>query len=150
MAEIRQLCTFTLDGQLFGVEVRRVQEVLRHQEMTRVPLAPRFISGLINLRGQIVMAIDLRTCLELGPPARALSPMNLVLRTDDGPMSFLVDRIHDVVDVDESAFEPPPPHLQGPTRRLIRGTYTLHDRLLLALDAAAVLDLIEAPVGSGP
>ena len=60
-----QYCSFTLDGLLFGVVVEKVQEVLRYQEMTRVPLAPPVVCGLINLRGQIVPAIDLRRRLEL-------------------------------------------------------------------------------------
>ena len=72
----------------------------RHQEATRVPLAQPNIRGLINLRGQIVMAIDLRRCLGLEAAADGQPAMNLVLPTDDGPVSFLVDRVHDVVDVD--------------------------------------------------
>jgi len=140
-----QLCTFTVAGQDFGVEVRRVQEVLRHQEMTRVTLARRDIRGLINLRGQIVMAIDLRSCLGLpqGPPDTP--PMNLVIRTDDGPVSLLVDRISDVIDVDEATAEAPPPNLSGPTHAFVRRTYPLAGRLLLLLDTDAVLAMIEAP-----
>ena len=65
MSEDRQVCTFFLDGLFFGVEVLQVQEVIRYQEMTEVPLAPSVISGLINLRGQIVTAIDLRKRLDL-------------------------------------------------------------------------------------
>src|SRR5690349_10504331 len=99
MAALRQLCTFTLDDLLLGVEVDRVQEVLRHQEMTRVPLAPRVVRGLINLRGQIVMAIDLRRCLGLPDLPADRSSMSVVLRTEDGPMSLLVDEIRDVVEL---------------------------------------------------
>lgn len=139
-----RLCTFTLDDALFGLEVHRVQEVLRPRETTRVPLARASIRGLINLRGQIVMAIDLRLCLGLGPAPGGQAAMNLVLRTDDGPVSFLVDRVHDVVDLDDATFEPPPANLAGPRRDLIRGTYTLGPRLLHLLDADAVLALIEA------
>ena len=69
--------------------------------------------------------------------------MNLVIRAADGPLSFLVDRIVDVVDVDDATFEPPPANLHGASRNLIRGTYSLSDRLLLALDADRVLELIE-------
>ncbi len=143
-----QLCTFTVAGQDFGVEVRRVQEVLRHQEMTRVTLARRDIRGLINLRGQIVMAIDLRSCLGLpqGPPDAP--PMNLVIRTDDGPVSLLVDRISDVIDVDEATAEATPPNLSGPARDFVRRTYPLAGGLLLLLDTDAVLAMIEAPEGA--
>lgn len=138
-----RLCTFSLGEALFGLEVHRVQEVLRPREATRVPLARSNIRGLINLRGQIVMAIDLRLCLGLEPVPDDHRPMNLVLRTDDGPVSFLVDRAHDVVDVDVSTFEPPPANLAGPRRELVRGTYLYAGRLIHVLDADAVLGLIE-------
>ncbi len=141
----QQLCTFTLEGQLFGLEVTRVQEVLREQEMTRVPHAHHLIRGLINLRGEIVMAIDLRLCLGLDPSLRNNSVMNLVVRSAEGPVSFLVDVIHDVIEVAETSFEPPPATLRGPARQLIRGSYFRNQELLLALDADAVLALIEAP-----
>ena len=140
---MHQLCTFAIHGGLFGVEVRRVQEVLRHQEITRVTLARRIIRGLINLRGQIVMAIDLRRALELPELAEGES-MNLVVRGDEGPVSFLVDKIMDVIDVDESTFEPPPPNLHPPTRRIVRGSYTCGGRVLLLIDADAVLSLLES------
>ncbi len=129
-----QYCTFYLDGLFFGVEVAKVQEVIRYQQMTPVPLAPRVIEGLINLRGQIVTAIDLRRRLELAErPADAL-PMNVVVQTDDGAVSFLVDDIGDVLALEDSTFEPPPETVQGVAAELIRGAYKLKDRLLLVLD----------------
>lgn len=145
-----RLCTFTLGDALYGLEVHRVQEVLRPREATRVPLARANIRGLINLRGQIVMAVDLRLCLGLAPAPEGRPPMNLVLRTDDGPVSFLVDAAQDVVDVDLSTFEPPPANLVGPRRDLIRGTYLYAGRLLYVLDADAVLGLIEAEPARDP
>jgi purine-binding chemotaxis protein CheW len=104
----QQFCTFFLDSLFLGVEVQRVQEVLRQQEMTQVPLAPAVVRGLINLRGQIVTAIDLRRRLEL-PSAPARTPaMNVVVRTDDGAVSLLVDEIGDVIKFRMTTFEPPP------------------------------------------
>jgi len=132
MAE-QQFCTFYLDGLFFGIEVEKVQEVIRHQTMTRVPLAPRLIGGLINLRGQIVTAIDLRFRLGLPERDSGVLPMNVVDRSDDGAVSLLVDEIGDVVEVSEEAFEPPPDTLQGESRELVRGVYKLKDRLLHAL-----------------
>jgi purine-binding chemotaxis protein CheW len=134
MSTHQQFCTFFLDGLFFGVEVGQVQEVIRYQEMTRVPLAPRVVRGLINLRGQIVTAIDLRRRLELGERPGDQLPMNVVVRTDDGPMSLLVDEIGDVLEVAEESFERPPETLKGVSRQLIRGAYKLKDRLLLTLD----------------
>lgn len=143
MAAAPRLCTFTLGEGLYGLEVHRVQEVLRSQAATRVPLARPNIRGLINLRGQIVMAIDLRRCLGLEPAAGGHPAMNLVLPTEDGPVSFLVDRVHDVVDVDASTFEPPPANLLGPRREMIRGTYLTLGRLIHVLNADAVLAMVE-------
>ena len=105
MTSGQQLCTFFVDGLFLGVEVEKVQEVIRYQEMTRVPLAPGVIGGLINLRGQIVTAVDLRKRLDLDERPVDDFPMNVVVRTDDGAMSLLVDDIGDVVEVDEQSFE---------------------------------------------
>ncbi|MGE0679660.1 MAG: chemotaxis protein CheW [Candidatus Binatia bacterium] len=141
MSDDRKFCTFTLDGMLFGVEVLKVQEVIRFQEMTRVPLAPSVVRGLINLRGQIVTAIDLRRRLELSERLPDQPPMNVVIRTDDEAVSLLVDEIGDVREVDEDAFERPPETLKGIARELIRGAYKLKDRLLLVLDTEKAVQL---------
>lgn len=135
MKSSRQYCTFYLDRLTFGVEVQKVQEVIRYQEMTKVPLASRVVRGLINLRGQIVAAIDLRRRLEFEDRPEGQMPMNVVVRTDDGPMSLLVDDIGDVLEVDERTFEQPPETLRGVAREVIRGAYKLPDRLLLTLDS---------------
>ena len=139
----RQYCTFTLDGLLFGVEVSTVQEVIRFQEMTEIPLAHRVVRGLINLRGQIVTALDLRRRLDLNERPAGQNPMNIVVRTEDGAVSFLVDEIGDVVEVDASSFEAPPETLRGNARTIILGAYKLQNRLLLALDTARAANLGE-------
>src|SRR5712675_2915799 len=100
MANTSQFCTFYLDKLLFGVELQGVQEVIRFLDMTKVPLAPAVVSGLINLRGQIVTAVDLRRRLELAARPAGVLPMNVVVRSEDGAVSFLVDEIADVVEVD--------------------------------------------------
>lgn len=141
---MRQLCTFELDGHSFGIEVVTVQEVIRYQEMTEVPLAPPEILGLINLRGQIVTAMDLRRRLQLPDRPEDRLPMNVVIRTADGSLSLLVDEIGDVVEVDDDDFERPPETLDGPVRDLIRGAYKLEGRLLLVLDTERVVQLVAA------
>ncbi len=108
MADDRQYCTFYLDDIFFGVDVAQVQEVVCFQEMTRVPLAPPVVRGLINLRGQIVTALELRRRLELPDRPAGAKPVNVVVRADDVPTSLLVDRIGDVLEVAEEAFERPP------------------------------------------
>jgi len=143
MSTSSQFCTFYVDGLFFGVDVLRVQEVIRYQEMTRVPLASEVVSGLINLRGQIVTAIDLRRRLVLSERPAGQLPMNVVVRTDDGAVSLLVDEIGDVLEVDESTFERPPGTLTGVARQLVRGVYKLKDRLLLIIDTQQTVDLHE-------
>ncbi len=141
MAETRQFCTFFLDGLYFGIDVQKVQEVIRYQDMTRVPLASRVVRGLINLRGQIVTAIDLRRRLQLTERPGDRLPMNVVVRSDDGAMSLLVDEIGDVVEAQEDAFERPPETLNGVARDLIQGAYKLKDRLLLMLDTEKAVQI---------
>jgi purine-binding chemotaxis protein CheW len=138
----RQFCTFLLDGCDFGIDVRRVQEVIRYQEMTRVPLANPVVRGLINLRGQIVTALDLRRRLELPDRPAGDRPVNVVVQSGDGAVSLLVDEIGEVLTVPEAAFEPPPETLRGKTRAMIRGAYKLDGRLLLVLDTD---ELVGAP-----
>lgn len=136
MSDVKQFCTFYVDGLYFGLEVLKVQEVIRYQEMTRVPLSPRTIRGLINLRGQIVTAIDLRRKLELSERPKETLPMNVVVHTEDSAASLLVDEIGDVVTVDADAYEQTPETLSGVARELIQGVYKLKDRLLLILDTS--------------
>ena len=135
MSTSHQLCTFILDGLYFGVDVQKVQEVICYQEMTRVPLAPPVVRGLINLRGQIVTAIDMRRRLGLPDLPEGRLPLNVVIRTDGGPVSLLVDEIGDVLEVDAATYETPPETLRGPARDLIQGAYKLKNRLLLALNS---------------
>lgn len=144
MSHKRQVCTFYLDGLLFGVEVQGVQEVIRYLEMTRVPRAPEVVEGLINLRGQIVTAIDMRGRLQLAPRPEGQLPMNVVVRGDEGAVSLLVDEIGDVLEVDEDLFERPPETLQGAAREMIQGAYKLKDQLLLILDIERAINVSAA------
>ena len=133
-----QFTTFYVNGMLFGVEVVRVQEVFRAQATTRVPLAPAVVSGLINLRGQIVTAIDMRRRLNLPPRGSDQKPMNIVVRTAEEPVSLWVDEIGDVVEVDAASFERRPQNVDPEVCDLIRGVYKLKDKLLLILDTASI------------
>ena len=141
MALPSQFCTFYLDKLLFGVDLKNVQEVIRWLDVTPVPLAPRVVSGLINLRGQIVTAVDLRRRLELPPRSADVHAMNVVVRSEDGPVSLLVDEIGDVVEVEESTFERPPETLRGAVRTMITGVHKLNGRLLLILDTDKACDM---------
>jgi purine-binding chemotaxis protein CheW len=143
MANSELFCTFFLDGHFFGVPVQQVQEVIRYQEMTRVPLVPQVVSGLINLRGQIVTAIDLRRRLAMSERLADQLPMNVVVRTDDGALSLLVDEIGDVIEVEEKTFEQPPETLKGIAREMIRGVHKLPERLLLLLNTERVVNVAD-------
>lgn len=138
--QTQQFCTFFVDGIQFGIEVLKVQEVLKYHEMTPVPLASAVVSGLINLRGQIVTALDLRARLGLPLRPEEALPMNVVIRAEDGAVSLLVDEIGDVLETTEEAFEEPPATLGESARDLIRGVYKLDGRLLLILEIEKVLN----------
>jgi purine-binding chemotaxis protein CheW len=144
MVALKQLCTFYLDRQYFGVEAQSVQEVIRFQEMTQVPLTPSCIRGLINLRGQIVTAIDMRERFGMKELPEGKLPMNVVVRGDDGAVSLLVDQIGDVIEVDDESFEPPPETLRGPSRELVRGAYKLDGKLLLVLNTSEAININSA------
>ncbi len=139
MTKPKQFCTFYLGYQCFGLDVLHVQEIVRSQVLTHVPLAPPMVRGLINLRGQIVTAIDLRRRLCMPDPAEDIEPVNVVVQTDDGAVSLLVDEIGDVLEVDDQAFEPPPATLLGPASDVILGAYKLADQLLVVLDPERVV-----------
>ncbi len=137
----RQYSTFYVSDLFFGIDVLNVQEVLRYQEMTRVPLAPDVIEGLINLRGQIVTAVDLRRRLNVKPRDNGNTPMNIVVRSEEGAVSLLVDEISDVLEVNPASYEPPPQNLPPEQRELIEGLYKLDGRLLLILNTERVLQI---------
>jgi purine-binding chemotaxis protein CheW len=147
VATTAQYCTFTLDGLYFGVDVLKVQEVIRYQEMTRIPGAPAVVSGLINLRGQLVTALDLRCRLELQQRPADQLPMNVVVRTEEGATSLLVDEIGDVIELDDSTHERPPETIDAVTREVVRGVHKLEGRLLLVLD---IERLIASSGATGP
>jgi purine-binding chemotaxis protein CheW len=129
-----QYCTFELGPLLLGVEARCVQEVLRAQPITPVPLAPGFIRGLMNLRGQIVLVIDLSRRLGAPESSQVSRPVNVLTHTSAGMLSLLADRIGDVIEVDPESFDEVPDTLQGPAREVVSGALRLPDRLLLLLD----------------
>lgn len=133
-----QVATFWVGDDYYGIDVLAVREVVRVQEMTVVPLAPPEISGVINLRGELVTAIDLRRRFGLDlddrPPAS-----NVVVRYRDAVVSLLVDAVEDVVTLDPDRYGAAPATLQGPAREMVVGVYRLDDRLLQMLDVDAVV-----------
>jgi len=140
-SETKQYSTFRVADMFMGIELTRVQELLRFQEMTSVPLAPLAIEGLINLRGQIVTALDVRRILGLPVVESADSlPMNIVIRSEGGAVSLLVDEICDVLDVPRQASTPLPENMPAQQRDLIEQVYQLETGLLLILNTDRVLE----------
>jgi len=140
MADRRTYASCRVGQLLVGVEVEAVQEVTAGAELTPVPLSPPMVSGLLNLRGQIVTAIDLRRLLQLGDRPAGQPPIHLILRAEGGSIGLLVDAVGDVLDVDGDAFEAPPGTLRGQLRELIAGAYKLDRGLLLVLNTERVVE----------
>ena len=140
-ASLDQLCTFRLGSLYLGIDVLDVREVLHHADITAVPHANDAVEGLINLRGQIATAVDLRRRLEVEPREDEGKSIHIVIMSDGEPVTLLVDKIGDVVDVDPATYEEPPLTMTGIARELILGAYKLKDELLLVLDVQRVVDL---------
>ncbi len=137
--DTRQYSTFRINDLLLGIEVVKVQEVIRYQDMTVVPLAPSAVEGLINLRGQIVIAIDTRRSLGLPRAETDRLPMNVVIQCEDGVVSLLVDDIGDVIDVPLDRYAPVPDNMPLQQRELIECVYDLKEGLMLVLDTTRLL-----------
>ena len=137
----QQFCTFYLADRLLGIEVLKIQEVMQHQQVTAVPLAPAVVCGLLNLRGSIVTTIDLRGRFGMQALDGGELPTNIVCQTEGGLVSLLVDRIGDVVEVENSDFEAPPETLRGTARELIEGVYMLPAGLMSVVNIERVVDL---------
>jgi len=138
--ETIQYVTFRVADMFMGVELTKVQELQRFQEMTCVPLAPPAIEGLINLRGQIVTALNVRKVFGLPTvESEDALPMNIVIQSEGGPLSLLVDEICDVLDVPVQAWTPVPENVPAAQRALVEGVYQLERGLLLILNTERVL-----------
>ncbi|MDR3699802.1 MAG: chemotaxis protein CheW [Candidatus Sulfopaludibacter sp.] len=141
MSPVCQYATFRVGGHCLAIPVLDVQEVLRGQRLTPVPLAPHAVTGLINLRGQIVPALEMRRLLDLPPRDGELDPLSVVVRTEHGAVSLQVDEIGDVLELDGSTFELPPQNVDPHLRSRLVGVHKLKGRLLLVLDIRRTVDL---------
>lgn len=130
----RQLVTFKTGDYLFGVDVLQVQEVLKHQQMTPVPLATDEVRGLINLRGHIVTAIGMRERLNLQAAVDETSQMNLIVSLRDGSASLVVDSVGDVITIEQRRYKARPSNLKAPLKDIVSGVYELEKGLLLHIN----------------
>jgi len=133
--------TATVGGQLFGLPIARVQDVFVLDRLTRVPLAPPEIAGVLNLRGRIVTAIDLRRRLGLAPPAEARKRMAIGIEHKGESYGLLIDVIGEVLNLPASGRESNPVNLEPRLARVSAGVHRLEDRLLVVLDVDRVLDI---------
>lgn len=130
--KFEQLTTFQVDGDLFGIEVTKTQEVTGSPTVFKVPLAPPFVMGLINLRGQIATALGLREVFHKATKDK--DQMSVVCKIDGNLVSLIVDSIGDVVEVEKSKFEPPPDTVSPDIRRFVKGIYKMNGVLLSVLN----------------
>lgn len=138
--ETQDYVTMFIEGQLFGIPVLTVQDVLGPQKITRIPLAPREVAGSLNLRGRIVTAIDVRLRLGLSNRSEDNRGMSVVVDQSGELYSLMVDQVGEVLSLPAAKFERNPPTLDLMWREFSAGIYRLEDKLLVVLDVAKLLD----------
>ncbi len=136
---IYQLVSFVIENEEFGVDILKVQEIIRTVEITRVPKSPDFVEGVINLRGKIVPVIDLRKRFGIEKKEQDNETRIIVVELPDKVVGFLVDRVKEVIRVEKSVIEPPPELTTNVSANYITGVAKLEDRLLILLDLDKVL-----------
>lgn len=132
--------TIIIAGQLFGIPILQVQDVLGQQKVTKIPLAPPQVSGALNLRGRIVTAIDVRTCLGLPEADNTSKKMSVVVETDHELYSLIIDQVGDVLSLYEEDYERTPATLDPTWRSVSLGVYRLEGKLLIILDVPKLLN----------
>ncbi len=138
-SQILQLVSFLIENEEFGVDILNVQEIIRPVDITRVPNAPAFVEGVINLRGRIVPVVDLRKRFNLPQRERDKNSRIIVVELGDKIVGFMVDAVREVLRVDASVIEPPPELAIGIDAHYITGVAKLDDRLLILLDLERIL-----------
>lgn len=136
--------TFNLAGQMFGVSVIQVNDVLAPQKITRTPLAPPSVAGVMNLRGRIVTAIDVRNSLGQVPRESDNPGMSVVIERNNELFSLIIDTVGDVLNLAHDSLEDVPPTLDEAWRSVASHIHKLEDRLLVILDADKLLEASKA------
>ncbi|MFZ5425877.1 MAG: chemotaxis protein CheW [Thermodesulfobacteriota bacterium] len=143
-AELMQLVTFSIGEEEFGVDILKVQEIIRMMEITKVPRAPEFVEGVINLRGKVIPIIDLRRRFGLSARGHDKHTRIIVIEINNMIVGFVVDSVSEVLRIPFSTVEPPPPVVSGMESEYISGVGKLEDRLLILLDLDKLLSHEEA------
>lgn len=140
MAHTKQFSTFYIANKLYGIDVADVQEVTRSMSITEIPLAPKFIKGLINLRGQIATAVSLKDLFLVEQIKEASDNMNVVCKVDNLLLSLIVDRVGDVMEVENSDFEPTPETVSKDVRKYLKGVYKTPQQLLSVIEVKTIIE----------
>jgi purine-binding chemotaxis protein CheW len=141
--DLTTICTFQLAHMRFGIPVNMIQEIIREQELTPVPLAPMTISGLLNLRGQIVTVVDLFSLFN--EPTTTVRPekmLYLVCTPRRTPMSLIIDKIGEVIAIDPTKVERAPDNMKGIANEVIDGAYQHQGELVLLFNVRRAINLI--------
>jgi len=135
-----QLVSFNIGSEEFGVDILKVQEINRMVEITKVPQAPHYVEGVINLRGKVIPIIDLRKRFNLELKEYDKNTRIVVVDIGGNIMGMIVDAVSEVLRLDAGTIEPPPEIVTGINAEYIRGVAKLEDRLLIFLDRSKVID----------
>lgn len=142
--DLLQLVTFSIGDEEFGVDILKVQEIIRTMEITKVPRAPAFVEGVINLRGKVIPILDLRKRFGLETRPHDKNTRIIVIEINNMIVGFVVDSVSEVLRIPASTVEPPPPVVAGLESEYISGVGKLEDRLLILLDLNRLLSHEEA------
>lgn len=141
--EVFQLVTFRLGNEEFSLDILKVQEIIRHMELTRVPRTPDFVDGVINLRGRVIPVLDLRKRFGLPAEDKTNETRIIVVDVDDRTVGLKVDAVSEVLRIPSDTVEPPPAIVTGAESEYIKGVGKLDGRLLILLDVAKILSRSE-------
>ncbi|HAO93651.1 MAG: chemotaxis protein CheW [Deltaproteobacteria bacterium GWC2_56_8] len=141
--EVLQLVTFRLGNEEFSLDILRVQEIIRHMDLTRVPRTPDFVEGVINLRGRVIPVLDLRKRFGLPAEDRTNETRIIVVDVDNRTVGLKVDAVSEVLRLPSDTVEPPPSIVTGAESEYIKGVGKLDNRLIILLDVSKILSRSE-------
>jgi purine-binding chemotaxis protein CheW len=153
-AEVLQLVTFRLGEEEYSLDILKVQEIIRHMELTRVPRTPEFVDGVINLRGKVIPVLDLRKRFGLAGSERTAETRIIVVDVDHITVGLKVDAVSEVLRLPSDRVDPPPSIVAGAESDYIKGVGKLDGRLIILLDVSRILtrmqrDALGSVAGAG-
>jgi len=137
-----QFSTFWVDQRLYGVNIKMVQEITKSMTVTEIPLAPSYIKGLINLRGQIATAVGIRELFKINKSDPMGGKINVVCKSEAYLLSLVVDEVGDVLELDDNLFEMTPETVSKEVSTFMGGVYKLPNNLLSVIDIQKIIDFL--------